>query len=115
MVVDPRDYLWSSHRCNAYGHGDSLVSPHPSYLELGDSSCERQRSYLTLFHEPLSEKMLARIREDTNQGWPIGDDAFRNEVEMRLGRRAQRLPRGWVKGRPRGSRGDATGGSNKSG
>jgi putative transposase len=45
MVTDPVDYSWSSHRCNAYGGHDPLVSQHAAYLSLSSNPLERQRAY----------------------------------------------------------------------
>ncbi len=41
MVSVPGDYRWSSHRANALGRQDSVVTPHPLYQGLADSDQAR--------------------------------------------------------------------------
>ena len=36
MVREPVEYRWSSHRANALGHPDSVLTPHALYLPDGD-------------------------------------------------------------------------------
>ena len=45
MVTNPADYPWSSHRCDAYGEHDLLVSQHAAYLSLSSNPVERQQAY----------------------------------------------------------------------
>lgn len=49
LVRAPADWRWSSHRANALGEADPLVSPHPLYYALGRSPEHRQRAYRELF------------------------------------------------------------------
>lgn len=48
MVTEPAEYRWSSYRSNGLGVGSSLLTPHPEYLALGDSS-SRLANYRALF------------------------------------------------------------------
>jgi putative transposase len=34
MVTTPSLYEWSSHRCNAYGNADAIITPHPIFTSL---------------------------------------------------------------------------------
>ena len=45
LVRKPEDYRWSSHRANALGEDDALVTPHPLYYALGRTPAERQARY----------------------------------------------------------------------
>ena len=38
MVEAPADYRWSSHRANALGHADAIITPHPLYQSLAESN-----------------------------------------------------------------------------
>ena len=49
LVAQARDFPWSSHRANAFGACDSLLSPHAFYCALGRSPVERQAAYRALF------------------------------------------------------------------
>ncbi len=62
MVELPAAYKWSSHRANAEGRVDSLLTPHPVYLALGREAAARQTAYRALFDLPVSEKDLRKIR-----------------------------------------------------
>ena len=49
LAPDPAAYRWSSHRANALGEDDRLVTPHPHYYSLGRSPDERRAAYAALF------------------------------------------------------------------
>ena len=63
MVADPRDYPWSSHRRNACGEHDPLVSPHPAYLALSIDPRQRQQAYRTLVMETVDPTEAEAIRQ----------------------------------------------------
>ncbi|HET8877660.1 MAG TPA: transposase [Casimicrobiaceae bacterium] len=94
MVPTPGDYRWSSHRANAFGDDDPVITPHPSFLALGSTNEERRDTYLRMFGEPLHAETVRAIRDATQFEWALGDAAFREVVETRTGRRAHRLPIG---------------------
>lgn len=100
MVRHPREHRWSSHRANALGEADALVTPHPLYRTLGRSAAERQASYRALFRERLSETFIEQLRSATNSGWAMGDDAFKRRIAKGARRRAEPLPRGRPPARP---------------
>ncbi|MCA0199979.1 MAG: transposase [Proteobacteria bacterium] len=97
LSPDPAAYRWSSHRANALGNADPLVTPHALYLSLGPDATARAESYAALFAAPLSDDVLAAIRGATNRGWALGDEAFQERMSAAGGRRAK--PR--AKGRTR--------------
>lgn len=101
MVRHPREHRWSSHRANALGVPDPLVSPHPLYRALDRSAAARQAAYRALFRERLAEDFVAALRGATNGGWALGDAAFKQRIAKAARRRAEPLP----KGRPRTSKG----------
>jgi putative transposase len=45
LARDPADYRWSSHRANALGEADALLTPHALYLALGRGAAERCAAY----------------------------------------------------------------------
>jgi len=61
MVHDPRDYPWSSHRANALGGSDPLVTPHDVYLALGSKATPREAAYRALFGAELAPRRLPRF------------------------------------------------------
>lgn len=82
----PADYRWSSHTANAFGAQDLLVSPHPLYLSLAGSPNERRVAYRALFRSAIEADMMQRIRSSIHAEWPLGSDAYRLKVGMRLDR-----------------------------
>jgi putative transposase len=87
MVSAPGDYRWSSHRANALGRQDSVVTPHPLYQDLADSDQARFAAYRRLFEGMLSAELLQRFRECTNGGFVLGSPKFEWQIAAMLGRR----------------------------
>jgi putative transposase len=94
MVGHASDYPWSSYHCNALGKAIQLITPHSLYLQLGNSSEERQKYYRQLFQGRMSERDMSEIRESTNKAWALGDDRFKAIIAEKTGRRATPLGRG---------------------
>jgi REP-associated tyrosine transposase len=94
MVRHPREYRWSSYRANAQGAADPIVTPHPLYRSLGRSARERQESYREPFRERLPDAFIDDLRNATNGGWALGDDAFKRRIAKGAKRRAEPLPKG---------------------
>jgi putative transposase len=91
LVERVGDYGWSSYGANALGEDDPLITPHPEYLRLGRSATARRTAYRERAAQDIDEVAVQRIRAATNKAWVLGDDAFCEEIEPMLNRRA--LPR----------------------
>lgn len=89
MVVDPADYLWSSHLVNALGQASDLIEPHEEYRRLGATAEARQAAYRGLFKHSLTD-----IRQATNKAWVLGNDRFKKHIQEQLNRRVEPKPRG---------------------
>jgi putative transposase len=100
MVAEPADYRWSSHRANAFGDDDAVVTPHLSFVALAPSAKEQREVYRRSFGQPLPEDTVKAIRDATQFEWVLGGASFRTHIEGWTGRRADRLPMG----RPRADR-----------
>ena len=94
MVETPARYRWSSHRHNAFGDSDPLVTLHPSYEALGLTSAARQAAYQGLFDTPIEPSTLDRIRRDTNRGAVLGDEPFLDRLANTLERDVRLRPHG---------------------
>jgi putative transposase len=94
IVYKPGQYPWSSYGANGLGQESELVTPHSSYLALGCHTEERLASYRGLFEERLSAEEVNRIRQAIHYCLPLGDKAFCNEIEKRLGRKPGQPGRG---------------------
>jgi len=54
LARDPAHYRWSSHRANALGEADRLLTPHALYLALGRGAPERCAAYRAAFRSATS-------------------------------------------------------------
>ena len=97
MVAHPRDYRWSSYAANAEGQSNKLIVPHEQYLRLGQTEVDRCQVYRALFNNYIDAPVLNQIRLATNGNHALGDVRFQKEIEVALGRRANR----GAPGRPR--------------
>ena len=75
-------YPWSSHRANALGRPDPLVTPHALYRALGPGSAPRREAYAALFSRPLPEATLQAVRRASRRARPLGDDDFRERLRQ---------------------------------
>lgn len=89
MVARPADYRWSSHRSNALGERDPLITSHPILSTLGSTAEERLAAYREMFSGELDQPTLAHIRTMTNGGFALGSERFRKTLAGTLGRRVE--------------------------
>jgi putative transposase len=87
MVDAPGAYRWSSFGANALGHCGELITPHPIFLALGPDDENRRAAYLELFRSELEPMELEKIRTSANAGYALGNERFRKEMAVALGRR----------------------------
>jgi putative transposase len=73
---------------NALGHRGELITPHPIFLALGPDDTNRRTAYLELFRGELEPMELEEIRTSANAGYALGNERFRKEMAVALGRRA---------------------------
>jgi len=90
MVTRPVDYRWSSHACNTGRRSETLISPHPEFLALGNESLKRHESYGSLFADDVDTSLMRAIRESTNGGYPLGSESFKSSMSGLVGRRLER-------------------------
>jgi len=94
MVNQPGDYRWSSHRANALGQDDRLITPHEQYLRLASSDETRRALYRGLFRAHLDEELVRDIRDATNGNYALGSERFKEEIARALSRRVSRASAG---------------------
>ena len=99
IVRHPREYRWSSYRCNSEGLADRLVAEHETYLSLGNDAETRRHRYRKLFDLDLESETLAEIRTCANGNLVFGSDGFKDKIERALNRRS----RPGIPGRPKKS------------
>ena len=89
MVVDPGEYRWSSYAAHGLGRRISMLTPHPSYLALGETRAARRTSYRALIGEKLDANITERIRHCANKGLVLGTQEFRQQLEEITGGKAE--------------------------
>lgn len=94
MVNFPGEYPWSSYRANTSSLQSSLRTPHPLYLQLGDTDETRFERYQQMFAADLDNHVLHDIRSSVNKGMVYGSDRFKDEIEANLKRRVRALKPG---------------------
>jgi len=101
MTALPEQYRWSSHRMNAFGENDGLITPQAQYQALAATPTERATAYQQLFKTSLDDQTVTNLRQCLQTGTPLGNDRFREQIEATLkvsvgqarrGRPAKRAP-----------------------
>jgi putative transposase len=87
LVARPADYRWSSYAANALGEDNCILSPHGAYVHLGQTLPQRWEAYRTLCAVELTAEALARIRNCTQSGTPMGSERFKAQIEHTLRRK----------------------------
>lgn len=101
LAAVPEGYPWSSYRCNALGHPDELIVPHPVFTALGRTPEARQALYRAFVAEGVAADERDAIRSHLRQGRALGPAEFQAWVATLAGRPASVVPRG----RPRKKKG----------
>ncbi len=86
LVDDPAAWRWSSCAANLGQRPRSGLSPHPSWLSLGDSAEARIAAYRQLLDAAITDDMLTEIRAYLQQQRAWGRDDFRALVEAKTRR-----------------------------
>ena len=97
IARQPEDYPHSSFRHNALGQPDPLITQHPVYNALSEGSSDCHSAYRRLFGSLVDPDTLKAIRDTTNACRVLGNDQFKDDLEIKLGRSVR--PR--RNGRPR--------------
>ena len=85
MVKRPEEWEWSSYACNGYGKDDPLIKPHPLYLAIHKDKKKRINYYRGGFRQVLGASLIDDLRSAVQTGTPLGNDKFKEEVELLLG------------------------------
>ena len=99
MVKHPREYPWSSYRCNAEGKKSELLTPHDQYLGLDRQELSRREAYRDLFKAHVDRDVDNQIRLATNGNYVLGNKRFEEQIARALGRRVTKGKAGRPKAR----------------
>jgi len=86
MVNHPREYPWSSYRCNAEGKASDLIVAHDQYMQLDREEGKRREAYRGLFKAHVDD-IDNQIRTATNGNYVLGNQRFQEQIAHALGRR----------------------------
>jgi putative transposase len=86
LASRPEEWPWSSARAHLRRRDDPLVRVRPLLAEIPD--------WPGFLAAPPDPDPLERLRQHTRTGRPLGDAAFTEELEARLGRRLRPAPPG---------------------
>lgn len=84
MTSTPGEYDWSSYRANVQGEADDRITPHILFKRLGKTVQARRDAYHSLFTEQLAENDLKVIRNAWQTGTPLGNEKFKQKIELKL-------------------------------
>lgn len=87
MTSLPGDYPWSSYSHNGQGKTNTLITPHPLYLQLSGNKENRLTIYRDLFKAHLDQSAIENVRQATNGNYVLGNERFKNEIAQMLNRR----------------------------
>jgi putative transposase len=94
MVADPADYPWSSYPAHAFGKAVDMWRPHEEYLNLASTVQSRQKIYRALCAEKLGTMVIKDIRDASRTGIVLGNQQFRDQIEMLSGIPQAHMKRG---------------------
>jgi putative transposase len=94
MVVDARDFPWSSYGHYAGLRHDKLLTPHPLYWELGNTPFAREAAYVELVHAGVRSADQGALTEATLRGWAAGDADFLASLQKSTERRVTKAKAG---------------------
>lgn len=90
LIARAVEYPWSSASAHASGRDRSGLLDLEAWAEI----CPRNDWAAYLEAATKDEELLARIREATQSGKPVGSKLFVNELERQAGQRLELRPRG---------------------
>ena len=94
VVGDALEYPWSSYPHHAGVQPDPLITDHALYWALGNTPFQREEKYRELSRHLLGEKEMAVVDAAVLKGWPLGSDAFKSELQLRVKRQVLPAKRG---------------------
>jgi putative transposase len=100
LVLQCREYPWSSHAHYIGARTDALITEHPLFWTLGNTPFERDAAYKDLFATDIASSDVVALTESALKGWPLGSNEFLLELAAQTDRRLQAAKRG----RPAGAK-----------
>lgn len=87
MVVQARDYPWSSHAHYVGLRTDKLLTPHALVWALGNTPFAREAAYADLVQAGISRGQQQALTDSTLRGWALGGPEFVESLQKKTARR----------------------------
>lgn len=94
LVMEPRDYPWSSHGHYVGLRNDKLITPHPLVWELGNTPFAREAAYADLVRSGITPEQQNDITRSLLSGWALGEADFVADLQKRTERRVSKTQAG---------------------
>lgn len=94
LVVEARNYPWSSYRHYVGLRSDKLITPHALYWELGNTPFAREAAYAELVRAGLSLQQSTDLTQSALHGWALGPPEFVANLQNRTERRVSKARAG---------------------
>ena len=94
MVGTPEEYPWSSYRCHTGLETSELLDASDIYKALGKNKATRGSAYQRYVASDISDEELSTIRTALRRNQLTGNQAFKETIEQRTGRRLSSRGRG---------------------
>ncbi|APW43940.1 transposase [Rhodoferax saidenbachensis] len=94
LVVQARDYAWSSYGHYAGLRSDRLVTPHPLVWALGNTPFAREAAYAELVQSGISPVQQAALTDSALRGWALGEADFVAQLQKQTLRRVSKSTAG---------------------
>jgi len=87
LVEHPGEYQWASYHYSAYGKYCGLnLKEHDQYTALAGNVVDRRQNYRELFLNALDTDLINSIRQSLNSCLVLGNERFKDEIEIQLKR-----------------------------
>ena len=87
MVVQARDYPWSSHMHYVGSRIDKLLTPHSLVWDLGNTPFAREAAYADLVQAGVSAGQQQALTDSALRGWALGEPEFVENLQKTTTRR----------------------------
>jgi putative transposase len=90
IVVQARDYPWSSHVHYIGLRTDKLITPHPQVWELGNTPFAREAAYADMVQAGISDVQHTALTDSALRGWALGEPEFVKKLQKMTERRVSK-------------------------
>ncbi|QTN27675.1 transposase [Rhodoferax sp. AJA081-3] len=90
MVVQAKDYPWSSHGHYLGARIDKLITPHALVWALGNTPFAREAAYADLVQAGISTSQQQALTDSALRGWALGAPEFVENLQKKTTRRVSK-------------------------